>query len=229
MPSRHPPLPDLWLVSDARNDAVLEAALARLPRGSGFIFRHYHLRPPKRAPASICWRGLRGMAIASSCPAPSRCPADGALTTAREWGAPRRLRLAATRSPPARASLAPRHRPFAARDRPGRTARAPTRSALAGLPHPFAPRRAPLGPVRFRLLAAHARDAGDRARRDERARRRRLGSRMGRDGRHSDGSCCAVTTSVVTLAISASPTTRDSSGGWESASAGSKHWFRIDT
>ena len=36
-------LPDLWLISDKRNDAVLEGALARLPRGSGFIYRHYHL------------------------------------------------------------------------------------------------------------------------------------------------------------------------------------------
>jgi thiamine-phosphate pyrophosphorylase len=42
MPTRQT-LPDLWLLSDARNDARLEAALARLPRGSGFVFRHYHL------------------------------------------------------------------------------------------------------------------------------------------------------------------------------------------
>ena len=41
-------LPDLWLVSDKRNDAVLESALARLPRGSGFIYRHYHLPPEER-------------------------------------------------------------------------------------------------------------------------------------------------------------------------------------
>ncbi|MFZ1742210.1 MAG: thiamine phosphate synthase [Pontixanthobacter sp.] len=36
-------LPDLWLISDARNDAALEDALVALPRGSGFIYRHYHL------------------------------------------------------------------------------------------------------------------------------------------------------------------------------------------
>ena len=41
-------LPDLWLISDKRNDAVLEDALARLPRGSGFIYRHYHLPPEER-------------------------------------------------------------------------------------------------------------------------------------------------------------------------------------
>lgn len=40
---RDQPLPQLWLLSDARNDARLEAALAALPKGSGFVFRHYHL------------------------------------------------------------------------------------------------------------------------------------------------------------------------------------------
>lgn len=47
MPVRQP-LPHLWLLSDARNDAVLEQALRRLPRGSGFVFRHYHLPAPER-------------------------------------------------------------------------------------------------------------------------------------------------------------------------------------
>ena len=41
-------LPQLWLLSDARNDAGLEDALAALPRGSGFVFRHYHLGEDKR-------------------------------------------------------------------------------------------------------------------------------------------------------------------------------------
>lgn len=41
-------LPLLWLLSDARNDARLERALAALPRGSGFVFRHYHLAPEAR-------------------------------------------------------------------------------------------------------------------------------------------------------------------------------------
>ena len=36
-------LPLLWLLSDARNDAVLERALHELPKGSGFVFRHHHL------------------------------------------------------------------------------------------------------------------------------------------------------------------------------------------
>ena len=41
-------LPHLWLISDARNDAGLERALAALPRGSGLIYRHYHLAGPER-------------------------------------------------------------------------------------------------------------------------------------------------------------------------------------
>lgn len=45
---RGQPLPLLWLLSDARNDAALDAALARLPHGSGFVFRHYHLDPAAR-------------------------------------------------------------------------------------------------------------------------------------------------------------------------------------
>jgi thiamine-phosphate pyrophosphorylase len=48
MPPRQTALPHLWLVSDARNDAGLEGALKRLPPGSGFIFRHYHLPPRQR-------------------------------------------------------------------------------------------------------------------------------------------------------------------------------------
>ena len=45
MTARQPALPRVWLVTDARNDAALERAIARLPRGSGVIFRHYHLAP----------------------------------------------------------------------------------------------------------------------------------------------------------------------------------------
>ncbi len=48
MPNRQPSLPALWLVSDARNDDRIEAVLARLPRGSGLVFRHYHLPPQER-------------------------------------------------------------------------------------------------------------------------------------------------------------------------------------
>ena len=43
MAQDQPSLPLLWLLSDERNDAGLEEALRTLPRGSGFVFRHYHL------------------------------------------------------------------------------------------------------------------------------------------------------------------------------------------
>jgi thiamine-phosphate pyrophosphorylase len=74
------PLPALWLISDARNDAGLEAALAALPRGSGLIYRHYHLAGPERLAR---FRVLRRMAKAQG-----HCVvlSDSALT-AREWGA----------------------------------------------------------------------------------------------------------------------------------------------
>jgi thiamine-phosphate pyrophosphorylase len=40
MRSRHP-VPRLWLMTDERMGEALWEALARLPRGSGVIFRHY--------------------------------------------------------------------------------------------------------------------------------------------------------------------------------------------
>lgn len=82
MPARHSfcPLPRLWLISDARNDGVLERALRRMPRGSGLIYRHYHLPPAERrarfrALARIA-RG-RGMAVVLA----------GDAAMARRWGA----------------------------------------------------------------------------------------------------------------------------------------------
>ncbi len=36
-------LPRIWLMTDRRNDDVLEEVISRLPRASGIIFRHYHL------------------------------------------------------------------------------------------------------------------------------------------------------------------------------------------
>ena len=48
MRPRHPPLPRLWLMTDERMGDGLWAALARLPRGSGVVFRHYTLRPAAR-------------------------------------------------------------------------------------------------------------------------------------------------------------------------------------
>ncbi|MDP3674002.1 MAG: thiamine phosphate synthase [Novosphingobium sp.] len=58
MSVRHPPLPSIWLVTDARTDAALDRAIARLTRGSGVIFRHYHLPPTERAKRLIQVRRL---------------------------------------------------------------------------------------------------------------------------------------------------------------------------
>jgi thiamine-phosphate pyrophosphorylase len=43
MPRRQSALPTIWLVSDERNDVSIDLAMAKLPRGSGLIYRHYHL------------------------------------------------------------------------------------------------------------------------------------------------------------------------------------------
>ena len=74
------PVPRLLLLSDARNDATLEHSLARLPRGSGLVFRHYHLAPAVRrarfgALRRLCRR--HGHTIFLS----------GAAVEARAWGA----------------------------------------------------------------------------------------------------------------------------------------------
>ena len=139
-------LPALWLLSDERNDAGLEDALIRLPRGSGFIYRHYHLSDPDRY--------HRFQALRRICKACGHCVilADSAMT-ASEWGAdgvygaplalwPRRkglLQLVTAHSA----------REIAMAQRKGADAVLlspvfPTRS------HPGAP---VLGPVRFRTLA----------------------------------------------------------------------------
>ena len=47
MRPRHP-LPQTWLMTDERMGGSLWDALARLPRGSGVIFRHYGLSPGER-------------------------------------------------------------------------------------------------------------------------------------------------------------------------------------
>ncbi|MGB5724208.1 MAG: thiamine phosphate synthase [Parasphingorhabdus sp.] len=41
-------LPRIWLFTDQRNDESLEQTIKRLPRGSGIIFRHYHLDESSR-------------------------------------------------------------------------------------------------------------------------------------------------------------------------------------
>jgi thiamine-phosphate pyrophosphorylase len=143
-------LPALWLLSDARNDAGLEHALAKLPRGSGFIYRHYHLPDPERFRRFLALRRIaraRGHKVIL---------ADSALT-AREWGAdgiygaPRSLY-------PRRAGLI--H--LATAHDMGELGLAARLGADAVLLSPVFPTRshpggAVLGPVRFRLLARQTR------------------------------------------------------------------------
>ncbi len=142
-------LPQLWLLSDERNDATLDAALERLPRGSGFIFRHYHLPPAERAAR---WFALLRVIRARGHLA---ILADSALT-AREWGAdgiygpPRALyptsRLVTLATVHSLREIAEANRVRA--DAVLLSPVYPTRS------HPDA---AMLGPLRFRVLAQHAR------------------------------------------------------------------------
>lgn len=141
-------MPQLWLLSDERNDAVLEQALRRLPRGSGFIYRHYHLPPEERIAR---WFALLRVARTRGHLA---ILADSALT-AREWGAdgiygaPRALYP--TRGLITLATVHSLHE----------LAQANRARADAVLLSPaFATRSHPgaqvLGPLRFRLLARHA-------------------------------------------------------------------------
>ena len=67
-------------MSDARNDAVLEQALRELPRGSGFIYRHYHLGDPER------WQRFETLRCVSKSCDHTVILSDSAIT-AKEWGA----------------------------------------------------------------------------------------------------------------------------------------------
>ena len=140
--------PELWLITDERNDAVLDDAIRRLPRGSGLIYRHYHLADAERIAR---FHELTRLARARDMVV---ILADSALTAA-EWGAdgiygpphalyPRRdmLRLATAHS---LREIGEAHRlgadavllspVFATRSHPGGVA---------------------LGPLRFRLMAQFA-------------------------------------------------------------------------
>jgi len=146
-------LPNLWLVSDARTDARdesgLERAMALLPRGTGVVFRHYHLPARERearfrslariARGRGLWLAWAGSARearalgADACYGPAalltRGPALGRLVTAhalREIGMAERARADAVLLSPV----------FPTRSHPGGKV---------------------LGALRFRLLAARSR------------------------------------------------------------------------
>ena len=161
MPRRQPSLPNLWLISDARNDAVLEDVLRRLPRGSGFVFRHYHLAPAdRRARFEALLRIARArkhwVVLSGSARQAARWGADGNYCAPAQAGASGSKAHGRTRSPPARRLGLCLMTAHSLREI-GRCRGAhsillspvfPTRS------HPAAPA---LGPLRFRLLAARAR------------------------------------------------------------------------
>lgn len=82
-------LPLLWLLSDQRNDAALEGALAGLPRGSGFVFRHYHLEPEQRrarfeALASLARRSGHRIVLAGNVEGCASWGADGVYGTVEQ-------------------------------------------------------------------------------------------------------------------------------------------------
>lgn len=141
-------LPCLWLVTDRRNDAVLENAIARLPRGSGVIFRHYHLEAPQRRQrfetlARIARRYGHCVILAGDIRTARNWGADGAYGPARQLRGGRRLLRLATAHDLAEIEMAMRIQADAVLLSPV----FPTRSHPGG--------RA-LGPVRFRLIARQA-------------------------------------------------------------------------
>ena len=141
MPRRQP-LPRLWLMTDERQGEGLWAALERLPKGAGVVFRHYGLRPSERR--KLFERIRRGSQTPP--PAPSRgCQASGRRSSWRPRPGPQeRLRARSERGEDGRAV--------------GRGAALP----LARLPDPLPPRcpRARAGAIRPDRRAGAS--AGDR-------------------------------------------------------------------
>ena len=143
---RQPPLPrelpQVWLVSDARNDASLEAALRGLPRRSGLIFRHYHLPQAERRARFTALRRVarrRGHVVFLS----------GEARMARAWGADGAYGTARTL---ARGPTLPRL-VTAHSLRELRAVRADAFLLSPVFPTRSHPGAKTLGPVRFRLLA----------------------------------------------------------------------------
>lgn len=98
--NKRAPVPCIILLSDVRNDAALERALARLPRGSALVFRHYHLPAVARRQR---FDRLKRIARAHGIPVigarvPRGWGADGVYGSPREVAGCRGLRLATAHS-----------------------------------------------------------------------------------------------------------------------------------
>ena len=135
--ARLKPLPAVWLISDARNDAALESALGRLPRGGGFIFRHYHLPPAERRARFVV---LARIARAHG----HMVSLTGSRAMARRWGADLAYGTGG--------HLVPVH----SMREIGRATQAAALLLSPVFPTRSHPGGKVLGPLRFRLLAARA-------------------------------------------------------------------------
>lgn len=148
MRARQPPLPPIWLVTDARTAPSLYASLRALPRGAGVIFRHYHLAPAERRTAfarvlRLC--RTRGLVAVLS----------GSARMAQAWGAD------GCYGPPEALASGPATLRLITAHSLRELGRAAAARADAVLVSPvFATRSHPggptLGPMRFLLLAARA-------------------------------------------------------------------------
>ncbi len=141
-------LPDLWLLSDARNDELLIRALRALPRGSAFVFRHYHLDPAARRER---WDALMPVVSENG----HLALLSGSDDEARAWGA------AGSYGPPEAIGEAPELMRIAAVHDGNEIAHANAAGADAAMLSPVFetrthPNAVPLGPEKFHSLAALA-------------------------------------------------------------------------
>jgi len=142
---RRQPLPRLWLMTDERQGEALWDAIARVPAGSGIVFRHYSLPSPERRrlfeEVRRVARRRRLMLVLAGPP-----------RLARAWRADG---MHGRRPGRARLRTAPAHdvREVRAAERAGAQLLFLS-PAFSTRSHPGA---RPLGPIRFRLLARFAR------------------------------------------------------------------------
>ena len=144
----HPLLAVRWLMTDARNDTALEDAIARLPRGSGLIYRHYHLPPgERRARFAVLARLMRARG--------GQVVLAGTMAQARRWGADGAYGVPGQVGPGARGlRLVTVHSlREIARARRLRTAALVLSPAFATRSHPGVPG---LGAIGWRVLVRHA-------------------------------------------------------------------------